>query len=176
MNIMTPSAPSAFVRPVMDADLPALLAMNNAAVPAVNELSTADLKALIDDALVCLVAEVDEEPAGFLLCLPEGKTYDSRNYVWLSGHLERFAYTDRICVAENARGRRIGEALYKALFALPETDGRPFACEVNSRPPNPGSLRFHKRLGFSEIGTQDHGEKAVVYLKRDPSSTREAVS
>ena len=175
MNIMTASAPSAFVRPVTKTDLPALLAMNNAAVPAVNELSIADLDALIDEALVCLVAEVDEEPAGFLLCLAEGKNYDSRNYIWLSDHLERFAYTDRICVAENARGQRIGELLYKALFDLPKADGRPFACEVNSRPPNPGSLRFHKRLGFTEIGTQDHGEKAVVYLKRDPSGQQEVV-
>jgi predicted GNAT superfamily acetyltransferase len=25
-------------------------------------------------------------------------------------------------------------------------------CEVNVEPPNPGSLRFHERIGFAEVG------------------------
>ena len=41
-------------------------------------------------------------------------------------------------------------------------------CEVNRLPPNPGSLRFHKRLGFFEVGGQVFvtGEKEVIYLER----------
>ena len=37
---------------------------------------------------------------------------------------------------------------------------------MNERPANPGSLRFHKRLGFEPVGTMDHGDKAVVFLAR----------
>ncbi|MEJ8472648.1 GNAT family N-acetyltransferase [Roseibium algae] len=168
----TPSTPTAHIRPVQTTDLPQLLNMNNAAVPAVNTLSLDELTKLTTDALACLVAEVGGQPAGFLLCLAEGTNYDSRNYAWLTGKLERFAYTDRICIAEGARGQRLGEALYATLFDHPNIKGRPYACEVNTRPPNPGSLRFHKRLGFSEIGEQDNGDKAVVFLKREPSKIK----
>lgn len=154
------------VRPVQASDLDALLVLNNAAVPAVNRLDAGALEALVDTALICLVAELDGSVSGFLLCLAEGETYDSRNYHWLSENRQRFAYTDRICVAEIARGNRIGEALYSELFKTQRASGRSFVCEVNERPPNPGSLKFHKRLGFTEIGRQDHGDKAVVYLER----------
>ena len=41
-------------------------------------------------------------------------------------------------------------------------------CEVNIRPPNPGSHRFHKRLGFHQVGERhyDGGDKAVAYYVR----------
>lgn len=156
------------VRPFLPGDLSALLAMNNAAVPAVSELSAEAFLDLINGALACLVADVSGEPAGFLLCLGDGVDYDSPNYLWLSQRETNFAYTDRICVDEAMRGRKIGDALYAALFAQYAGTGKCFLCEVNERPANPGSLRFHGRLGFAEIGKADHGDKAVVYLKRPP--------
>ncbi|WP_269580665.1 GNAT family N-acetyltransferase [Roseibium sp. Sym1] len=154
------------VRPFLPGDLSALLTMNNAAVPAVSDLTAEAFLDLINGALVCLVAEADGEPAGFLLCLGHGVDYDSPNYVWLSERFTDFAYTDRICVDETMRGRKLGDALYGALFQRYAGTGKVFLCEVNERPPNPGSLRFHKRLGFEEVGKADHGDKAVVYLKR----------
>lgn len=162
---MTNSGPAA-IRPYRESDLATLLPMNNAAVPAVSELTESKFAALIASALVCLVAEVDGRPAGFLLCLAEGQDYDSPNYAWVSRNRKRFAYTDRICVDENARGKGIGEALYRALFDFERDGDRTFLCEVNERPPNPGSMKFHARLGFREIGRRDHGDKAVVYLER----------
>ncbi|WP_422377639.1 GNAT family N-acetyltransferase [Roseibium sp.] len=156
----------ATVRPFLPGDLSTLLTMNNAAVPAVSEVTAEELLDLINQALICLVAEVSGEPAGFLLCLGDGVDYDSPNYAWLSARVTNFAYTDRICVSETMRGRKIGDALYAALFEHYAGTGRSFLCEVNERPPNPGSLRFHGRLGFEEIGKADHGDKAVVYLQR----------
>lgn len=154
------------IRPVEFGDLETLLTLNNASAPAVNELTLHQLIDLVKSAQICLVAEVDGKPSGFLLCLVDGGNYDSSNYLWLSERRQRFAYTDRICVAETVRGQKIGELLYDALFEIHCGSGRTFVCEVNERPPNLGSLRFHKRLGFSEIGRQDHGDKAVVYLER----------
>ncbi|MHA7777070.1 GNAT family N-acetyltransferase [Roseibium sp. M-1] len=156
------------IRPFLPGDLDALLPLNNAAVPAVNGLSAEDLLDLVNSALICLVAEARGAVAGFLLCIGDGTSYDSRNYHWLSERLSNFAYTDRICVDETLRGQKIGDALYAALFRHFAGSGRAFVCEVNERPPNPGSLRFHERLGFAEIGKADHGEKAVIFLKRDP--------
>jgi hypothetical protein len=37
-------------------------------------------------------------------------------------------------------------------------------CEVNLRPPNEGSLRFHRRLGFREVGRQETPYGALVTL------------
>lgn len=156
------------IRPFLPGDLSALLPLNNAAVPAVNDLTAEEMLDLINSALICLVAEIDGTPSGMLLCLGEGADYDSRNYAWLSERLTNFAYTDRIFVDESLRGKKAGEELYKALFAHFAGSGRSFVCEVNERPPNPGSLRFHKKLGFAEIGRADYGDKAVVYLQRGP--------
>ena len=159
-------AGSLTIRSARPCDIPALLALNNAAVPAVNELTADELAALIASAAHCLVAEAEAGPAGFLLCLAKGQDYASRNYLWLSRARRRFAYTDRICIDASARCQGIGEALYRALFDAERGSGRSFVCEVNERPANPGSLRFHQRLGFAEIGRLDHGDKAVVYLER----------
>lgn len=166
------SQPTAAIRSFQPGDLNHLLPLNTAAVPAVNELTAEEMLDLINQALICLVAEVNGTPAGFLLCIGDGTDYSSLNYKWLSEKVSNFAYTDRICVDESRRGLKIGEKLYRALFEHFEDTGRSFVCEVNSRPPNPGSLRFHQRLGFEEIGTADHGEKAVVFLKKDPVTAK----
>ncbi|MTI43659.1 hypothetical protein JM93_02885 [Roseibium hamelinense] len=164
------------IRPAAPGDLPLLLKLNNAAVPAVNELDIVALERLIAGSLTCLVALENDQPVGFLLCIADGSDYESPNYAWLSERVNNFAYTDRICVDEKMRGRKIGDHLYNSLFAHPACDGRSFVCEVNERPPNPGSLRFHQRLGFSVIGSKDHGDKAVVFLRRDPGTSVAAES
>jgi len=41
--------------------------------------------------------------------------------------------------------------------------------EVNLRPPNPGSMRFHERLGYQRVGELEHEGKedyAVVLYQR----------
>ena len=98
----------------------------------------------------------------------EGLGYESLNYRWLSERYDRFAYIDRIAVAEAARGRRIGEALYTAAIEAFAGNRPVLLAEVNLEPPNPGSLRFHKRLGFREVGERWEADrsKGVVYLER----------
>lgn len=167
----SPIAQAVTIRPFKPGDLSQLLSINNAAVPAVGEVTAEELLDLINQALICLVAEVDELPAGFLLCIGTDADYASPNYKWLSENVSDFAYTDRINVDTDRRGLKIGEKLYQAIFDRFAGTGRSFVCEVNSRPPNPGSMRFHKRLGFEEIGTADHGDKAVVFLEKKPIAT-----
>ena len=150
-------------------DLDALHLINEASVPGVGTLTRDRLAALVADSAATLVAvDTHEKPTGFVLVMLEGLGYESLNYRWLSERYDRFAYVDRIAVAEAARGRRIGEALYAA--AIEAFAGhRPFLlAEVNLEPPNPGSLRFHKRLGFREVGERWEADrsKGVVYLER----------
>ncbi|QFT30822.1 Acetyltransferase (GNAT) family protein [Labrenzia sp. THAF82] len=156
------------VRPFLPGDLGTLLPLNNAAAPGVSALSAEAMLDLINSALINLVAEIDNAPVGLLLCMGDGADYSSPNYVWVSERFSNFAYIDRIFVDETLRGRKIGDALYAELFRHFAGTGRSFLCEVNERPPNPGSLRFHGRLGFQEVGKADHTNTAVIYMKRDP--------
>lgn len=158
------------IRPFSAADAAAALAVNEASLPAVNSLSETELLDLARMSVHTLVALHDGNTVGLLVCLDQTADYDSRNFAWLKRNLGRFSYVDRIALAPQARGAGIGERLYRDLIdrlaADPHRLEAPLTCEVNTRPPNPGSLRFHQRLGFAEIGAQDLGDKAVVYLSR----------
>jgi uncharacterized protein len=166
------------IRPATPADFPAVLALNQEAVPAMNPIDAAFLERFAPAAAAFLVAgpgaEVggDDEVVGFLLALPPGVGYDSDNYRWFTAWCgERgldFVYVDRVAVAAAARGRGVGRALYQALDR--HLGGRPqlLCCEVNLRPPNPGSRAFHERLGFRVVGEQDTegGRKRVALMAR----------
>lgn len=150
-------------------DLPALHAINEASVPGVGTLTReASDKLIIEASAATLVAELDGKPAGFVLCMFEGLDYGSLNYKWLSERYATFAYVDRVAVAAERRGRRIGEALYAAVYDRLAGVRDVLTAEVNLAPPNPGSLRFHKRQGFVEVGErwEIEGEKGVVYLEK----------
>ncbi|NBN63298.1 GNAT family N-acetyltransferase [Pannonibacter tanglangensis] len=163
------------IRPARRDDLPDLLAINQANVPAVGDLDADSLARLMQQAAHVLVAETaDAEVAGFLLCLHEGAAYGSPNYAWLAARHPRMAYVDRIALAEGQRSQGLGAQLYAALAAAEAGTGRPLTCEVNERPANPGSLRFHQRLGFEITGRADHGSKAVIFLVR-PADAKDMI-
>lgn len=145
------------VRPLEDADLEAAVALNNAAVPAVPTVDRAAMSELVVLASFAVVAEeVPGRPLGVLLGMDPGLGYDSENYRWFSSRGDDFLYVDRIVVGESARGRGVGQHLYAAAFDRAREQGRArVACEVNLRPENPGSLRFHARLGFERVGEQE---------------------
>jgi uncharacterized protein len=154
------------IRLCQTSDLAELHRINEENVPAVGSVTLAEIKTLIAGGYATFVAEHDGRIGGFLLGLVEGADYGSPNYTWLSERYPAFAYVDRIAVDATFQGSGIGARLYEALETH-VADSRPvLACEVNTLPPNPGSLRFHKRLGFEEVGEQvfEPGAKAVVYL------------
>lgn len=158
------------IRSYREADLPALYAINQASTPGVgSEDSAAGLKRWIDVSM-CLVAEDGSgAPLGFLTLIPAGTAaYTSANLRWCEANCEDFIYVDRIAVAEAARGGGVGERLYEAAFGAFTGKVSQITCEVNRLPPNPGSQRFHERLGFRQIGERayDEGRKAVIYYAR----------
>ncbi len=145
------------VRPLEDVDLDAVVALNNAAVPAVPETGRRAMAELVVTAALAVVAEeVPGRPIGFLLAMDPGTDYDSENYRWFDGRGQDFVYVDRIVVGEGVRGSGTGRLLYDAAFDRARAEGRGHVdCEVNVRPENPGSLRFHDRLGFVRVGEQE---------------------
>lgn len=137
------------------ADAGAILAINNAAVPNVNEVTEAELAALIEMSGLTVALKDGGTLLGFALTLLPGAGYASENYHFFSERYDRFVYVDRIVVAEHARDRGIGARLYDLIGEYAAERGIPrVLCEVNLEPPNPGSLRFHKRIGFVEVGQQ----------------------
>lgn len=148
---------SAVIRPLETADLPAVLAMNNAAVPAVPPATLESIGELVSTASLAVVAEeMPGRPIGFLLAMDPGVDYDSENYRWFERRDGAVEYVDRIVIADSARGGGIGRALYDAVFDRAREFGRAeVGCEVNVRPENPGSLRFHARLGFEKLAEQE---------------------
>ena len=154
-------------RPVRDSDLERLLALNNAAVPEVNELHLEDMVWFAHVSHLFLVADAFEGPAGFLIGLEgPGLDYQSLNYQWFSRNYKRFLYVDRVVVDPAWWGRGIGQGFYGALIA--SKDNHVALCaEVNLEPRNVRSLDFHRRFGFSPVGEQDTdgGRKRVVFLE-----------
>ena len=63
----------------------------------------------------------------------------------------RFAVETSVYVAESCHGRGVGRRLYEAL--LPILEGQGFTQAIAAITlPNPGSVRLHERLGFSQAG------------------------
>ncbi len=148
-------------------DYPHLLAMNDAAVPAVNSIDRAELTHLHQQSLALIVARDSNDIAGFLLALPETADYQSANFQYFKANYPEFAYVDRIVVNSNYRRLGIGARLYAKLFEIAADKVR-VTCEVNLQPPNPDSMAFHENLGFEKVAEQDThgGSKRVALLSR----------
>ncbi len=149
--------------------MPAALAINNASVPAVGELDMARLERLIEMAQLALGAfqpgdaQAGEVLTGFCVVLAPGTDYSSVNYRWFSERYDDFAYLDRVAVHEAQRSRGIGASLYAEVERRLAATW--FTLEVNLRPRNEGSLRFHARHGFVEVGQQETDYGCLVSLQ-----------
>ena len=152
------------LRPFTEADLAPMLALNNAHATELGPLTLESLRRLLGMALHVRIAGAMD---GFLVALDESAPYDSPNFLWFKARFARFAYIDRVVIAESARGRGLARRLYEDLFRSASAHTHVF-CEVNYDPPNPASEAFHIAMGFSEVGRAtlaDRG-KSVRYLSR----------
>lgn len=153
---MTTTTP--VLRAATPEDVPALTVLNNAATPAVptmTEREVAELLELGGPSVVAVDPSDPTTPLALLVLVLPGAAYTSENYAWFEERESQHLYVDRIVVAEAARGRGWGRALYEAATSAARERGLTvLTCEVNLDPPNPGSLRFHHRLGFTRVGEQ----------------------
>ena len=152
-------------------DLEIVHRINQGEVPAVGTETIDDLHDIAQQSTIALVAQVDDEIAGFCLVLAPGADYDSMNYRWFSERYDDFVYLDRIAIPAPFQGRGIGRAMY-AEVAKQAAALRPgatdFTLEVNLRPRNDQSLAFHARLGFAEVGQRETDYGTLVSLMSKP--------
>ena len=140
--------------------------INEQGLPGTGQVSQEALAELLDLAVLSLGA-YQQGSVGWIRHLSApGTRYGSPNYAWFNTKLDAFIYVDRIAVSEKHRNQGVGTMLYEQVVSSSEDNGVPVAAEVNSKPPNPGSMRFHHRFGFEEIGVLDHAEKSVMMLLR----------
>jgi hypothetical protein len=147
-------------------DIDEVLRMNNENDPAVSWM---ERKELVSDLALAQHALVvgDDQVQGFCVTFPSGLRQDlGVNYAWFSSRYPDFVYLDRVVIDAPYRSQRLGEALYREVEHRILTEGNTtlFTCEVNLQPRNDGSLRFHARLGFEQVGEQESKPGLVVAM------------
>lgn len=109
-------------------------------------LVRADYARQIDDAQAILMGYAHD------VDYPEHK-----NIKWLKGRLDNFYYIDRIIIDSASQGKGYARKLYEDFENTARTKGyNRLACEVNTKPDNPGSHAFHLKMGFKVIGEKDY--------------------
>ena len=144
------------IRPIRPGDYEFVLKTNEDNVEVLSPMDQEKLEYFQQNAELFLVAEVDSEPAAFLIALREGvDTYLSENYRWFSKNYDEFLYVDRIVIHENYRKMGLGRKLYHSVFSYAQSTGvSTVTAEIDTIPYNETSLKFHKSMGFTEVGMQ----------------------
>ena len=140
------------IRDVREHELDSVLALNNAAGPAILPLDAARLQRFFDSAGYFRVAERDGTMAGFLVGFGSASAHDSANFAWFGERYPDFFYIDRIVVASRRRGGGMGRALYADVQSYAELRYPQLACEVFLEQESDAAMLFHGSFGFREVG------------------------
>ena len=154
------------VRELSLSDIGAMWSINQQGLPGTGAVSSEEMADLLTLAELALGVEDAGNLLGFVLCLNPGTRYGSLNYAWFNERYENFIYVDRIAVAPSHRSKGIGSALYREVVEYSQRHMCPIAAEVSLDPPNPGSMRFHGRFHFDQVGILEHEDNAVTMMLR----------
>jgi len=155
------------VRNIEIADLPRVLEINNANAPSVSELTMIDLATDLKNSLHALAIENEQgEVCAFCITFDPGAPDAGDNHRWFAERYKSFVYLDRIAIDSNYQNRGLGALLYQSIehHMLSSAEHSLLCCEVNLEPPNPGSLRFHKGIGFTEVGRHSPQQNYLVSM------------
>ncbi|MEO5629475.1 MAG: GNAT family N-acetyltransferase [Thermomonas sp.] len=156
------------IRDVLEHELDSVLALNNAAGPAILPLDAAKLRQLFGSAEYFRVAERDGTLAGFLIGFGSEANHDSSNFAWFGQRYPDFFYIDRVVVASRRRGGGVGRALYADAQSYAELRYPTMACEVFLQTGTDHALLFHGSFGFREVGQHvmaGHELRAAMLMK-----------
>ena len=158
------------VRNIVSTDVTRVLEINNANTPGVSELTLSEFETDIENCLHALAIDNEHgEVCAFCITFAPDAPHAGANHQWFADRFESFVYLDRIAIDSNHQNRGLGALLYQTVEQrmLESAEHSLLCCEVNLEPPNPGSLRFHKRIGFTECGVQSTAPGyAVTYLQK----------
>ncbi|TBR09520.1 MAG: GNAT family N-acetyltransferase [Lysobacter sp.] len=159
---------SIVVRDVLEHELDSILALNNAAGPAILPLDANRLKYFFEAAEYFRVAERDGTLAGFLIGMGDASDHDSSNFRWFRARHSEFFYIDRIVVASRRRGGGVGRAFYADAQSYAELRYPQMACEVLLQGGTDPVMLFHGTFGFNEVGQhamEETGLRASMLIK-----------
>jgi predicted GNAT superfamily acetyltransferase len=156
------------IRNITNADVDAVLELNEANVPELGSSSAEQMRWFVEHVPYFKVAEVDGSIGALLVGMRPGLDYTSPNYRWFIERYDDFGYIDRVAVAEHARRLGLASRLYADFESTLPASVKVMTCEVNLRPPNDASMRYHLRHGFSQVGSQETegGKKEVAMLAK----------
>jgi uncharacterized protein len=153
------------LRPIEQRDHDDVLRINAADVDKLAPLSIERLLLMASMATHAHVVDIDGDVAGFVITFAPGTAYDSDNYAWFGERYDDFLYLDRFVVSDRFRRCGIGSFIYDRAEADAASPGI-LVCEVNIIPPNPPSLDFHAKRGYTEVGRLEHGTKTQSMLAK----------
>jgi uncharacterized protein len=161
------------VRDIRPGDLQEVLRINKESSPGVSQLTVVGAERLTTDATLAWVAVADQGMAGYLIAFIGSAMYAGEEFAWFKQRGRQFVYVDQVALAPSYRGRGVGSLLYSELERWAARQRcRSLNCEVNLAPPNPGSLAFHRRFGFIEIGRMHTSDGRHVALLQKEVGTR----
>jgi predicted GNAT superfamily acetyltransferase len=150
------------IRELTEADLDIMLVINQENLPAVGHETAESMRQIFEWSSLTLGIDVDESLIGYCLIMKPGLPYQSTNYQWFCDRYDDFIYLDRVAFTRSHQGKGYGTKLYGEVEA--RSSAPLFTLEVNLEPRNEGSLRFHERLGFVEVGQHVSGSGKLVSL------------
>ena len=155
------------VRNIESADLTRVLEINNANTPGVSELTLSELETDIENCLHALAIDNEHgEVCAFCITFAPDAPDAGANHRWFAERYASFVYLDRIAIDPTYQNLGLGVLLYQSVEQqmIASAQHSLLCCEVNLEPPNPGSLRFHHRIGFTEVGQQSPQQNYVVSM------------
>ena len=155
------------VRNIESADLTRVLAINNANTPGVSELTLSELETDIENCLHALAIDNEHgEVCAFCITFAPDAPAAGVNHQWFAERYASFVYLDRIAIDPTYQNLGLGVLLYQSVEQQMIDSARHslLCCEVNLEPPNPGSLRFHHRIGFTEVGQHSPHQNYLVSM------------
>ena len=162
------------VRNIVSTDVTRVLEINNANTPGVSELTLSELETDIKNCLHALAIDNEHgEVCAFCITFAPDAPDAGANHLWFNERYESFVYLDRIAIDSNHQNRGLGALLYQSVeqHMLISAEHSLLCCEVNIKPPNPGSLRFHHRIGFTEVGQHSPQQGYLVSLLLKDTTT-----
>ena len=145
--------------------------INQDNVPEVGDVTRSRLAELHEMATLRVgVFDDVDSVLGFCIVLAPGAQYDSVNYTWFMDRYDDAFYLDRVAFDVAAQRQGLGTRLYDHVEGQVR-DHHPeilrLTLEVNTKPPNEPSYRFHKGRGYVEVGreTTPYGAEVAMMEK-----------
>ena len=155
------------VRNIEITDVARVLEINNANTPGVSELTLSELETDIKNCLHALAIDNEHgEVCAFCITFAPDAPDAGVNHQWFADRFESFVYLDRIAIDPTYQNLGLGVLLYQSVEQqmIDSAQHSLLCCEVNLEPPNPGSLRFHHRIGFTEVGQHSPQQDYLVSM------------